>query len=281
MFFVFFDCFKNNNTHQYTNVTRQRDDFDAKDKNWDPCMDVYFYLVCFETAQTQFKGSVCFSNFWSNMLIFGIDEDFIREACETGDWEFNASNIIASPQKTSLMGRRMFLQKKASSGPDDQNIDEKQNSNNKNNNNDQTQNKNNNNNLLVSNEESQMEMLRYLYDTCDIVTVESESDNENENEDGKNEKKNATENETKKNELFVICEIKLSENNKDEDNVILLTKDGKKITQSLQSLVTKHSIREQRDVDELKRGILPLSYVFLTVLFFLCVCVWFVACCAG
>lgn len=56
------------------------------DKEWDRCWDVYFYMK----VDTDFKGSVQFSRVWTNMLIFGIDSDAVRQASENGIWKLNA-----------------------------------------------------------------------------------------------------------------------------------------------------------------------------------------------
>ena len=57
------------------------------DKDWDVCYDVYFYMKC----DTEYRGSVQFSRVWTNMLIFGIDSDAIRQASENGIWKLNTT----------------------------------------------------------------------------------------------------------------------------------------------------------------------------------------------
>ena len=75
------------------------------DKDWDICYDVYFYMKC----DTEFRGSVQFSRVWTNMLIFGIDSDAIRQASENGIWKLNtkqSNNFLikgANPSITSSM----------------------------------------------------------------------------------------------------------------------------------------------------------------------------------
>ena len=61
------------------------DDAEHIDTNWDKCWDIYFYMKC----DTEFRGSVQFSRIWTNMLIFGIDNDAIRQASENGVWKLN------------------------------------------------------------------------------------------------------------------------------------------------------------------------------------------------
>ena len=55
------------------------------ESNWDQCYDVYFYMK----VDTEYRGSIQFSMRWSNMLIFGIDNDAIRQASESGIWKLN------------------------------------------------------------------------------------------------------------------------------------------------------------------------------------------------
>ena len=40
-------------------------------------------------VDTDFKGSVQFSRVWTNMYIFGIDSDAVRQASENGIWKLN------------------------------------------------------------------------------------------------------------------------------------------------------------------------------------------------
>ena len=68
-------------------INRKYYNVDIKDKDdWDRCWDVYFYMK----VDTDFKGSVQFSRVWTNMLIFGIDSDAVRQASENGIWKLNS-----------------------------------------------------------------------------------------------------------------------------------------------------------------------------------------------
>eukprot|EP01083_Nonionella_stella_P076005 206895_1 len=73
------------------------------EKDWDKCWDIYFYMKC----DSEYRGSVQFATQWSNMLIFGIDSDAIRQAVETGVWKLNtmqSNNFLIKASVASSVG---------------------------------------------------------------------------------------------------------------------------------------------------------------------------------
>ena len=67
---------------------------------WDKCWDIYFYIKC----DSELRGSVQYSRIWSNMLIFGLDSDELREGTENGIWKLHDN-----PSKNNFLVRNLII----------------------------------------------------------------------------------------------------------------------------------------------------------------------------
>lgn len=69
----------------YAKLNLEGEEINGLLEKWDECWDVYFYLKC----TGDMEGCLIFSTVWTNMVIFGLDNDGMRGACESGDWSVN------------------------------------------------------------------------------------------------------------------------------------------------------------------------------------------------